>query len=101
MANIIDLEELRLRVRPDVVRVGLTMPGALPAMEGMTQMAHDELAIRLWADHLAFSMIHSGGVYQLYSRYTRLRTLVCETKSLRGVVRWLNKWMREELRRLE
>lgn len=26
-------------------------------------MAQDELAIRLWADHLAFSMIHRGGVY--------------------------------------
>ena len=23
-------------------------------------MAHDERAIRLWADHLAFSMIHRG-----------------------------------------
>ena len=27
------------------------------------QMAQDERAIRLWADHLAFSMIHRGGVY--------------------------------------
>ena len=60
-------------------------------------MAHDERAIRLWADHLAFSMIYRGGVYRLYSRYTTSRSLVCETKSLKGVVRWLNKWMRGQL----
>ena len=64
-------------------------------------MAQDERAIRLWADHLAFSMIYRGGVYRLYSRDTNPRTLICETKALRGVVRWLNNWMREELRRLE
>jgi hypothetical protein len=28
-------------------------------------MAQDERAIRLWADHLAFSMIYRGGFYRL------------------------------------
>jgi hypothetical protein len=61
---------------------------------------NDEKSVRLWADHLAFSMVRRGGVYRLYSRYTTPRSLAFETQSLRGVVRWLNKWMREELERL-
>ena len=48
-------------------------------------MAHDERAIRLWADHLAFSMIYRGGVYRLYSRYTTSRSLVCETTPWRDL----------------
>ena len=62
---------------------------------------HTEKYVRTWADHLAFSMVRRDGVYRLYSRKTKPRTLIYETKSLRSVVRWLNKWMSEEIARLE
>ena len=41
----------------------LTDAGIEALRQRSIQMAQDERAIRLWADHLAFSMIRRGGVY--------------------------------------
>jgi hypothetical protein len=53
-----------------------------------------EKEIRTWADHLGFTTVHRDGMYLLYSRYTTPHSLVLESKTLAGVIRWLEKWMR-------
>jgi hypothetical protein len=53
----------------------------------------------MFANYLAFTTVKRSGVYRLYSRYPG-KGLACETKSLRGVVRFLRKWMDDELRRI-
>jgi hypothetical protein len=61
----------------------------------------DEEEVRKFADHFGFTVRHrSDGFYYLYSRYPDADgTPVCKTKSLRGIVRFLYRWGREELRR--
>jgi hypothetical protein len=76
-------------------------PQAKGGTESEGRVVTNEKVIRLWANHLAFSMVKRNGTYRLYSRYTTPRSLAYKTTSLKEMVRWLNKWMRAEIVRGE